>query len=323
MNVTSRTSFVGHKTTRPGFFYPTDPSKSKGSSVKTPSSHTDHLNTAGGGHDRSVKDSSFNLLTVFGTKLDGRNCPSRSAHKDRALKAEGSHTLKLCNSNGDSQNIHCRDGKTERGSGTTRNCTKTDVPPLRLNSGSETSKAKVVVSENSANTSVPAVQPAELVELIADPDAVVIVDCRNFMVYNSNHIKGALSVNLANKITRKRFVDGHLTITDLVSGPESKIEYKRKEETAVIVIYDDNAANLSSLPAAHPLKLLTSRLKSEGRDARYLEGRLKYYPVTGYFALLLKSHFYFILMMEKYRYNHFFGCVFEKVELESERINAG
>lgn len=272
MNFSSRSSLVSQKTSRPAFFFPTELSKSTKGSGSAANTSSDE-DTACRISEIPCSEPGFNFFSGFMTRLDsGISCSARTDFRDRTFMAEGRHALNLGNGNEESKTFLCHIDDARRGL-ETRNCIKTNLQAPGLKFCFEGSTPKSMVSENVANTHIPAITSAELVKLFADPDALVIVDCRNFMVYNSNHIKGALNVNLANKITRKRFVDGHLTVSDLVSGPTAKAEYRSKEHTAIIVIYDDNTSDICPLPAAHPLKLLANRLKSQGRDARYLEGK--------------------------------------------------
>lgn len=84
--------------------------------------------------------------------------------------AEGRHALNLGYGNEESKTFLCHVDDTRRGL-ETRNCSKTNLPTPGLKFCSEGSTPKSMVSENSANAYVPAITSAELVKLVADPDA--------------------------------------------------------------------------------------------------------------------------------------------------------
>lgn len=128
--------------------------------------------------------------------------------------------------------------------------------------------------------SIPSISCIDLVPLLVLLETTIILDCRCFMAFNANHVAGAQNINLANKLTRKRLVDGRLTIADLINGAEAKEEYRRKEPTAMIVVYDDNSTDVMSLPVMHPLKLVVSQLQKEGRNVQFLHGGIQSFQAT-------------------------------------------
>ena len=115
---------------------------------------------------------------------------------------------------------------------------------------------------------------------------VVVVDCRCFMAFNTNHVAGAFNAACADKFSRKRLARGRATVADLVSsGPSAEAPggareiYRRLAKTAsaspsgLFVAYDDNTSKLEALQESHPLRLLTTALTASGCRTKYLQGK--------------------------------------------------
>lgn len=277
MNFSTVSSLVGHRSSRPVFFFPADFAKPSGVPNSSFSNFTSNQETG----ETLSSEKSFHGFGGFGMKLVGTSGLAKTDICDKHLRAEGLSALKL--TMGDDMNtfqkqFSCHekvfDVKLSSERDLPTSSFQTELCPRRKVSPPQVAESKT------CKTDVPSISCSDLVAHMVDPESLVIIDCRNFMTYNANHVRGAVNVNLANKITRKRFIDGHITIPDLVSGADEKAEYKRKEHSAVIVVYDDNATNMESLPAAHPLKLLSNRLQSEGRNVKYLEGGLQFFQST-------------------------------------------
>jgi len=117
--------------------------------------------------------------------------------------------------------------------------------------------------------------PRDLVELINNEEPLLLLDCRTFLTFNTNHINGALNVSCSDRITRKRLLDGKISIVDIISGQEGKDLYRRLECQAKIVVYDENTMELSCLPEINSLLLLTKSLVKHGKQPRFLKGGLQ------------------------------------------------
>jgi protein-tyrosine phosphatase len=120
-----------------------------------------------------------------------------------------------------------------------------------------------------------AIMPRGLVELLNNSESVLLLDCRTFMAFNVNHVVGALNVGCSDRITKKRLVDGKISVVDVVSGQEAKDKYKKLETDAEIIVYDESTTELCSLPDTHPLRVLTKCLHKCGKKARLLQGGLQ------------------------------------------------
>jgi len=133
-------------------------------------------------------------------------------------------------------------------------------------------------------TSIPSVR-CELVAGLVNESSVVdqllVIDCRSFVAYNSNHVIGALNISCADCISRKRLLTGRVTIGDLVSGSDdAKERYQRAVEVVQsgnknavqVIVYDEDTVNFGELPANSPLRLVVSCLLKTGFDVYYMFG---------------------------------------------------
>lgn len=120
-----------------------------------------------------------------------------------------------------------------------------------------------------------AITPYNLVALINNQESLLLLDCRSFMAFNSNHINGALNVSCSDRITKKRLADGKVKVVDIVSGLEGKEIYRRLEDHAEIILYDESTVETSCLPETNPLNLLSKCLMKHGKHSKFLQGGLQ------------------------------------------------
>ncbi|XP_062858029.1 dual specificity protein phosphatase 10 [Trichomycterus rosablanca] len=99
----------------------------------------------------------------------------------------------------------------------------------------------------------------------------VIIDCRPFTDYNKSHIRGALHINCADKISRRRLQQGKITVLDLISSRQSKDSF-RGIFSREIVIYDESTWDPGQLSSSQPLHVVLESLRREGRDPIVLHG---------------------------------------------------
>lgn len=99
----------------------------------------------------------------------------------------------------------------------------------------------------------------------------VIIDCRPFMEYNKSHIQGAVHINCADKISRRRLQQGKITVLDLISCREGKDSFKRIFSKEIIV-YDENTNEPSRVMPSQPLHIVLESLKREGKEPLVLKG---------------------------------------------------
>lgn len=99
----------------------------------------------------------------------------------------------------------------------------------------------------------------------------VLIDCRPFIVYNVNHVRGAFNVNCSDRFNRRRLQLGKASLADLATAREGKETLRRKHYREVIV-YDDCTADLEHLPQQHPLFLVLAALVDDNREPSLLIG---------------------------------------------------
>lgn len=118
----------------------------------------------------------------------------------------------------------------------------------------------------------------------------VIIDCRPFMEYNKSHIQGAVHINCADKISRRRLQQGKITVLDLISCREGKDSFKRIFSKEIIV-YDENTNEPSRVMPSQPLHIVLESLKREGKEPLVLKGNAPApFPST---VLISRVHFGF------------------------------
>ncbi|XP_011632627.1 dual specificity protein phosphatase 10 isoform X2 [Pogonomyrmex barbatus] len=99
----------------------------------------------------------------------------------------------------------------------------------------------------------------------------VILDCRPFILYNVNHVRGAINVNCSDRFNRRRLQLGKATLADLATAREGK-ELLRKRQFKEVIVYDDCTDDLEHLPAQHPLFLVLAALVDDDREPALLIG---------------------------------------------------
>jgi hypothetical protein len=123
------------------------------------------------------------------------------------------------------------------------------------------------------------VTPSELADrLHAHSDGstdVFILDCRSFISFNLNKIRGALNVCCTDRCSRRRLTSGKSSILDMVKGTdEEKESFKKYLQSADVILYDDNTSELDGLKDTNnTLQLVGKVLQLQGATVKYLKGR--------------------------------------------------
>ena len=123
------------------------------------------------------------------------------------------------------------------------------------------------------------IQSHELARRLANKSDLVILDCRPFIVYNVNHVRGAINVNCSDRFNRRRLQLGKATLADLVTAKEGK-DLLRHGNYNEVVLYDDCTADLEHLPVQHPLFLVLSALVEEHRQPALLIGESLFFLLS-------------------------------------------
>ncbi|XP_077291039.1 dual specificity phosphatase puckered isoform X2 [Arctopsyche grandis] len=99
----------------------------------------------------------------------------------------------------------------------------------------------------------------------------LLVDCRPFLAYNVNHIRGAINVNCSDRFNRRRLQQGKAGLADLATSHEGK-ELLRKKLYKEVVVYDECFTDIDRLPNTHPLFLVLTSLIDDDREPALLVG---------------------------------------------------
>merc|ERR1739844_36933 len=107
----------------------------------------------------------------------------------------------------------------------------------------------------------------------------ILLDCRPFIAYNVNHIRGAINVNCCDRFNRKRLQQGKATLADLATTKEGK-ELLKKRNWKEVFVYDECSESLENLPSSHTLFLVLNALVEDHREPVMLLGGLRDFQVT-------------------------------------------
>ncbi|CAK9822553.1 Dual specificity protein phosphatase 10 [Anthophora retusa] len=103
------------------------------------------------------------------------------------------------------------------------------------------------------------------------PGGPVLLDCRPFILYNVNHVRGAINVNCSDRFNRRRLQLGKASLADLATTREGK-ELLRRRHYREVVVYDDCTDDVDRLPVQHPLFLVLVALLEDNREPALLLG---------------------------------------------------
>lgn len=103
----------------------------------------------------------------------------------------------------------------------------------------------------------------------------LLVDCRSFIAYNMNHIRGAINVNCTDRFNRRRLQLGKAVLADLATSREGK-ELLRRRTNKEVIVYDDTTSSMDRITNTHPLYIVLSSLVEDNREPILLLGELIY-----------------------------------------------
>ncbi|KAG8227279.1 hypothetical protein J437_LFUL014532 [Ladona fulva] len=183
-------------------------------------------------------------------------------------------------------------------------------PPSSLASSPPTSPlsdAPAVLTRALLLERVRAIKPADLAERLSEQskiqkqqpegdgetspggcstEGLLLIDCRPFLSYNVNHIRGAINVKCSDRFNRRRLQMGKAVLADLATTAEGKARLRgtsvggregggeggaeEDKETPQktpeeVVVYDEATAELDSLPPTHPILLVLAALANDQR----------------------------------------------------------
>jgi protein-tyrosine phosphatase len=122
------------------------------------------------------------------------------------------------------------------------------------------------------------IDPSTLSVMI-ETSSVLLVDCRPFIAYNVNHIRGAININCCDRFNRKRLQQGKAVLADLATTKEGK-EMLKKRSWKEVVVYDESSENIETLPSSHSLFLVLHALLEDNREPVMLLGGLRNFQTS-------------------------------------------
>ncbi|XP_007425972.1 dual specificity protein phosphatase 16 [Python bivittatus] len=100
-------------------------------------------------------------------------------------------------------------------------------------------------------------------------EKLLLIDSRPFVEYNMSHILEAININCS-KLMKRRLQQDKVLITELIQhSAKQKVEIDGKQE---VVVYDQNSADLVSVPPDSFLSLLLRKLEKNFRCVHLLAG---------------------------------------------------
>lgn len=127
---------------------------------------------------------------------------------------------------------------------------------------------------SSSPTTARTLLPQDLALKLNKSKQILILDCRPFMSYNTNHIQGAVNINCSDRFNRKRLQQGKVSLVDLVTTKEGKDLFKRRL-TKEIILYDDQTSELHQIASETSMHLVLASLLREGKETFVLKGEFK------------------------------------------------
>ncbi|KAK6620756.1 hypothetical protein RUM43_011051 [Polyplax serrata] len=106
----------------------------------------------------------------------------------------------------------------------------------------------------------------------------LVVDCRPFIAYNVNHIRGSININCSDRFNRRRLQMGKASLADLATTREGK-DLLKKRAFKEVVVYDDCTSDVDRLPVSHPLFLVLTILVEDNREPALLLGKPLNHPI--------------------------------------------
>uniref|UniRef100_A0A0F7Z8M6 Dual specificity protein phosphatase 16-like n=2 Tax=Crotalus adamanteus TaxID=8729 RepID=A0A0F7Z8M6_CROAD len=100
-------------------------------------------------------------------------------------------------------------------------------------------------------------------------ERLLLIDSRPFVEYNMSHILEAININCS-KLMKRRLQQDKVLITELIQhSAKQKVEINGKQE---VVVYDQNSADLATIPSDSFLSLLLRKLEKNFNSVHLLAG---------------------------------------------------
>ena len=157
---------------------------------------------------------------------------------------------------------------------------------VRIESSSASPSTDTTLSTSVTSASCGSSNPTSLNLSSKKNQLTLVVDCRPFIAYNVNHIRGAINVNCCDRFNRKRLQQGKATLADLATTKEGK-ELLKKRNWKEVFVYDECSESLENLPSSHTLFLVMNALVEDHREPVMLLGGLRDFQVCKQLHLML------------------------------------
>lgn len=116
-------------------------------------------------------------------------------------------------------------------------------------------------------------EPQWLNEQLNDGSRLLFLDCRTQSDYNASHITGAIHVAIPT-LMLKRLKKGHISVSSVISGNESRDMFERHCKTDTIVVYDQCTQDTTDESGGGVVTLLVRKLAEDGCRVSLLQGGL-------------------------------------------------
>ena len=104
----------------------------------------------------------------------------------------------------------------------------------------------------------------------------MVLDCRSFISYNLCHVRGAINVGCADRVTKRRLQSGKICAADLIKCPIVRERFVANCDST-FVVYDDDTSDITetsnnSCGSSSSLQLILKSLLSRDLKVHYLKG---------------------------------------------------
>ena len=117
------------------------------------------------------------------------------------------------------------------------------------------------------------ISPDGVVERMGQPKPFLLLDCRPFTSFNSQHITGSLNMTCCDRFSRRRLDGGKCRVSDLVCGAKSKERF-RELLSSDIILYDEESAFPFKAGSSNPVMVVSKALTKEKRHHYIVSGNL-------------------------------------------------
>ena len=151
----------------------------------------------------------------------------------------------------------------------------TSVQTLSLEEAKQCQTEKAHFNNKPAN-SASAITSPELAGQVAANHAPIMLDCRSFISFNLCHIRGAINVGCADRVTKRRLATGKLGVADLIKCPINR-ELFQNNQCADVIVYDDESVNVDPAAAscsAGSMPLVVKALVAKHAKVHFLKGEI-------------------------------------------------